>query len=64
MGKERQQKMMQGYEEFRRDGRLPASFEVIYGHAWGVAQARQRRTSEGAVHIPLHSLKRPSKHNP
>lgn len=22
------------YETFRRDGRLPASFEVIYGHAW------------------------------
>lgn len=23
-----------GYESFRRDGRLPATFEVIYGHAW------------------------------
>jgi malonyl-CoA O-methyltransferase len=23
-----------GYEPFRRDGKLPASFEVIYGHAW------------------------------
>ena len=22
------------YERFRRDGRLPATFEVIYGHAW------------------------------
>lgn len=22
------------YETFRRDGRLPATFEVIYGHAW------------------------------
>ena len=22
------------YEELRRDGRLPATFEVIYGHAW------------------------------
>lgn len=22
------------YEAFRRDGRLPATFEVIYGHAW------------------------------
>ena len=21
-------------EAFRRDGRLPASFEIIYGHAW------------------------------
>ena len=23
-----------GYETFRRDARLPATFEVIYGHAW------------------------------
>ncbi len=23
-----------GYESFRRDGRLPATYEVIYGHAW------------------------------
>lgn len=22
------------YERFRRDGRLPATFEVVYGHAW------------------------------
>ncbi len=27
------------YEAFRRDGKLPATFEVIYGHAW-VAQPR------------------------
>jgi malonyl-CoA O-methyltransferase len=24
----------QRYETFRRDGRLPATFEVVYGHAW------------------------------
>jgi malonyl-CoA O-methyltransferase len=24
----------EAYETFRRDGRLPATFEVIYGHAW------------------------------
>ncbi len=34
-GKGRLQKMLQSYEEFRRDGRLPATYEVIYGHAWG-----------------------------
>ena len=27
--------LLAGYEQFRRnDGRIPASFEVIYGHAW------------------------------
>jgi malonyl-CoA O-methyltransferase len=28
------QRMLAALEEFRRDGRLPASFEIIYGHAW------------------------------
>ena len=27
-------KVAQNYEAERRDGRLPATFEVIYGHAW------------------------------
>ena len=25
------------YEHLRRDGQLPATFEVVYGHAWKVA---------------------------
>ena len=27
-------RMEQGYREFERDGRVPASVEVVYGHAW------------------------------
>jgi malonyl-CoA O-methyltransferase len=27
-------KLIQAYEQFRRDGRLPATYEVIYGTAW------------------------------
>lgn len=27
-------KVTRNYEAFRRDGRLPATFEVVYGHAW------------------------------
>jgi malonyl-CoA O-methyltransferase len=30
------------YERFRRDGRLPATFEVVYGHAWKPAPKPQR----------------------
>lgn len=26
--------LTQHYEQFRRDGKLPATFEVVYGHAW------------------------------
>ena len=34
MGKNRWQAMLQHYERLRVEGRLPATFEVIYGHAW------------------------------
>lgn len=33
-GKGRLAAMIQAYERFRRDGRLPATYEVVYGHAW------------------------------
>ena len=33
-GRARWQRMIESLEKFRRDGRLPATFEVIYGHAW------------------------------
>ena len=36
MGKSAWQKVLLNYEGLRRDGKLPATFEVIYGHAWKV----------------------------
>jgi len=33
-GKNKLQKMMQAYEQFRVDGVLPVSHEIVYGHAW------------------------------
>ena len=36
MGKVRWARIAQNYETLRRDGKLPATFEVIYGHAWKV----------------------------
>ncbi|WP_341744179.1 methyltransferase domain-containing protein [Azonexus hydrophilus] len=40
--------MRQAYERLRSDGRLPATFEVIYGHAW---KARPRQTADGRAII-------------
>jgi malonyl-CoA O-methyltransferase len=40
-GKSLIQKVGRNYEVFRRDGKLPATFEVVYGHAW----KPQRRVS-------------------
>lgn len=34
MGKRKWQTMLAHYERLRADGRLPATFEVVYGHAW------------------------------
>lgn len=33
-GKNKFQLMLQMYESYRKNGKLPATFEVIYGHAW------------------------------
>lgn len=33
-GRQRFEQLARAYETFRRDGVLPASYEVVYGHAW------------------------------
>src|SRR5689334_5831279 len=33
-GRMRWERMLAALEAFRREGRLPATFEVVYGHAW------------------------------
>ena len=34
LGKAAWQRLQQNYEALRRDGKLPATYEVVYGHAW------------------------------
>lgn len=53
-GKGRLKAMFEAYEQFRIDGRLPASYEVVYGHAW----APRQFTRDGVTAIPLESLGR------
>jgi len=44
-GKDKFKLMVEMYESFRKDGKLPATYEVVYGHAW-------RRTSEiGTINL-------------
>jgi malonyl-CoA O-methyltransferase len=50
MGRERWRRMLAALEGFRRDGRLPASFEVVYGHAWKPAP-RVAPDGRAIVHI-------------
>ncbi len=42
------------YEAYRQDGRLPASYEVVYGSAWVPAQ----KPVAGGVAVPLDALRR------
>jgi malonyl-CoA O-methyltransferase len=48
MGKQAWARLLDNYERLRRDGKLPATYEVVYGHAW---KAQPRMTKEGAVII-------------
>ncbi len=40
MGKRGWRRLAENYERFRRDGRLPATYEVVYGHAWAGGKDR------------------------
>ena len=51
-GRARMQAMRQAYETFRCDGLLPASYEVVYGHAW----APEDKGAPRQVSIPLRQL--------
>jgi len=44
MGRQRWRRAMDALERLRRDGRIPATFELIHGHAWKVAP---KRTADG-----------------
>lgn len=43
------------YETFRQDGRLPATYEVVFGHAW-TPNAARRGGAEGAT-VSLEEIK-------
>lgn len=49
MGKHRYQAMLEAYQSFQKDGLYPATYEVIYGTAFGPAEGQPRRTPEGEV---------------
>lgn len=48
-GKSCMQGMQQAYEQFRLNGRYPASYEVIYGTAFAPAEGQPMRTPEGEI---------------
>jgi len=51
-GKRGAARMRAAYEAYRQNGRLPATFEVVYGHAW--RPDVERRTASGEAVVEFH----------
>jgi len=58
LGRSRLQRVLGAYESFRRDGRLPATYEVVYGAAWGSAGRPVASARAGEVRIPPSQIQR------
>ncbi|WP_455366430.1 malonyl-ACP O-methyltransferase BioC [Kaarinaea lacus] len=50
-GKTHMKQMLRAYEEFRSDGKLPATYEVVYGHAWCPEKPDQAPTNTVSVNF-------------
>jgi len=48
-GKQRLNGLLQAYEQFQKNHRYPASFEVIYGTAFAPAEGQPMKTPQGDV---------------
>jgi malonyl-CoA O-methyltransferase len=55
-GRRRLRTVEQAYEIHRQDGRLPATYEVVYGHAW--APAQQQVEGGDGVAVPVSAIRR------
>ena len=58
VGRARLKRMQDAYEAFRRDDRLPATYEVIYGASWGAAGRRAVAAIAGEARIAPGSIRR------
>ncbi len=50
-GRARLQRVLDAYESFRKDGRLPATYEIVYGAAWGTGGRPASPARAGEVKI-------------
>jgi malonyl-CoA O-methyltransferase len=57
-GRARLARMQQAYESYRREGRLPATYEIIYGASWGAAGRPAVAAIEGVARIAPGSIRR------
>jgi malonyl-CoA O-methyltransferase len=58
VGRGRLQRVLTAYESFRKDGRLPATYEVVFGAAWGTAGRPAASAQGGEVRISPSEIRR------
>ncbi len=56
-GKKKIKSLESAYEKYRIKGRLPATYEVVYGHAWVPLQETQSDSLPNESYFPVSSLK-------
>jgi malonyl-CoA O-methyltransferase len=56
-GKQRLDKVVSHYETFRSGNKLPATYEVVYGHAWRSHQESSGSAGDNSQSISLEQLK-------
>ena len=54
-------RMVAAYESIRREGRLPATYEVVFGHAWVPVAAPRGRSVGAEVSVPVNRIGRRSR---
>lgn len=57
-GKTRFKQMVEQYESYRAEGLLPATYEIIYGHAWRPLESEEVTHSGDDVVIPVSRIRR------
>jgi len=57
-GRRQLQRVVDGYEQWRRDGVLPATYEVVYGHAWAPPASSGGRSERGVATVSLEDIRR------
>ena len=58
MGRGALRRVETAYESARREGRIPATYEVVYGAAWGSAGKRAASVVDGEVRISPRAIRR------
>ncbi len=57
-GKRHMAALEQAYQQHVHEGRLPATYEVIYGHAWVPEGPPPQHAEDGVVSIPIGDIRR------